>query len=253
LSILEVRNISFGYGGLSVLEDVSLSLDAGEKMAIIGPNGAGKTTLLSVLSGQLHVASGEIFLSGQNITKLPTNRLAHLGISRSFQVNSLFFKLNVIDNVLLALKGLESSRFQMFRPLARYKDTVAEAQRLLESVDLWDKRDVPMTDLSHGEQRQIEILLTIASKPKVLLLDEPSAGMTSGEASRLSEMVHSLMKDTAVLFAAHDLDFVIKLSERIVVLYYGRIIADGTPKQIQADKKVQEIYLGTEATVARTD
>lgn len=253
MRILELRNVSFRYGGLSVLGNVSLNLEAGEKVAIIGPNGAGKSTLLSVISGLLHPSSGEIYISGQNITRLPTHRRARLGVGRSFQTNSLFFGLNVIDNVLLALKGIEASRFEMLLPLTRYKNTIAEAQRLLESVDLWDKRDVPMTDLSHGEQRQIEILLSIASKPRVLLLDEPSAGLSSGEAFRLAEMVGSLMNDTTVLFAAHDLDLVFELSKRVVVLYYGRVIAEGSPEEIHANQKVQEIYLGTEAIVARTD
>ncbi len=253
MRILELRNVGFSYGGLRVLENVSLHLEAGEKVAIIGPNGAGKSTLLSVISGLLRPERGEIYISGQNITSLPTHRRARLGLARSFQTNSLFFGLNVVDNVLIALKGIEASRFEMLLPLNRYKSTISQAQKLLESVNLWDKKDIPITELSHGEQRQVEILLSVATRPIVLLLDEPSAGLTNEESFRLSEMIRGLMKDTAVLFAAHDLDLVYGLSKRIVVLCYGRVIADGTPEEIQANQKVQEIYLGMGSIVAGTD
>jgi branched-chain amino acid transport system ATP-binding protein len=245
--MLELSGISFSYGGLKVLENVSLDLEAGEKVAIIGPNGAGKSTMLSVISGLLRPTNGRICLAGHDITKMPAYRRARLGLARSFQTNSLFFGLNVIDNVLMAVKGLEARRFEMIIPLDRDKESIAEAQRLLESVGLWSKRSAPMTELSHGEQRQIEILLSIATKPSVLLLDEPSAGLTSSESSGFSAMMTRLMKDTAVLFAAHDLDLVFDLSQRVVVLYYGLVIAQGTPEEIRGNPKVQEIYLGTES------
>ena len=189
MKILELSGISFSYGGLKVLENVSLDLEAGEKVAIIGPNGAEESTLLSVISGLLRPTNGRICLAGHDITKMPTYRRARLGLARSFQTNSLFFGLNVIDNVLMAVKGLDARRFEMIVPLDRDKESIAEAQRLLESVGLWSKRSAPMTELSHGEQRRIEILLSIATKPSVLLLDEPSAGLTSGESCGFSAMM----------------------------------------------------------------
>lgn len=250
---LEVRDICFNYGGLNVLEDVSFHVGSYEKVAIIGPNGAGKTTLLSVIGGQLSPQRGRIFLSGRDITSLPAYRRARSGLSRSFQTNSLFFGLPVIENVLIALKGCRSSGIEMIIPLRCYKDTLRNAEMLLESVGLLDKKNVLMSEISHGEQRQIEILLSIISKPSVLLLDEPSAGLSIEESANFSKMTKELLGNTTILFSAHDLDLVSELSERILVLYYGKVIAEGRPEEIYGNRMIQEIYLGTETTIAQID
>jgi branched-chain amino acid transport system ATP-binding protein len=244
--ILEVNSLVQSYGGLNVLAGISFSLTAGEKAALIGPNGAGKTTLFNVLSGLVPPSSGKILLLGQDITHLPTEARASLGLARSFQISTLFPNLSVLTNVLLAIQGIQATRYHMFRPIAAYRDNINRAQELLELFNLWEKRDYPISTLGHGEQRQIEIILSLAPKPKLLLLDEPSAGLTGTESDKLIDMIHTVVADTTVLLTAHDMDLVFRLTEKVMVLYYGKIIAQGTPEEIQDDPKVRDIYLGSE-------
>lgn len=244
--ILEVDKVAQNYGGLSVLLEISFQLKAGEKAALIGPNGAGKTTLFNVLSGFVPPSAGKVHFLGREITHLQPEARASLGLARSFQISSLFPQLSVLSNVLLAIQGIQPTRYHMFRPITAYGDNLARARDLLDLVDLWQKRDSLISTLGHGEQRQMEIILSLASKPKLLLLDEPSAGLTAGESDRLIDMIHSLVSDTTVLLTAHDTDLVFTLAERVMVLYYGEIIAQGTPEEIQNDPKVREIYLGSE-------
>ena len=243
--LLEVRNINFAYGGLQILAGLSFALGRGEKVALIGPNGAGKTTLLNIISGLLYPLSGEIYVSGREISRLPPHERASLGLGRSFQTNQLFLQLNILENVLVALKGVETSGFQIIRPLSSYHDRADKAQALLESIGLWGKKDLLPTELSHGENRLVEIALSMASEPKVLLLDEPTAGLTREEALKLAGLLTDLTKDRAVLFSAHDLDFVFEVAQRVVVLYYGNALAEGSPEDIAIDPKVKEIYLGS--------
>ena len=245
MAILTVENISFGYGGLQVLQGMTFHVKKGEKVALIGPNGAGKTTVLNVLSGLLRPQAGKIELAGHDITGEPPHGRASLGLSRSFQVSSLFPKMTVLSNVLLALHGTQRNSYQMLRPIAAYRKNVEKAEELLTSIDLLSKRETLARSLSHGEQRGLELVLALASDPAVLLLDEPTAGLTGDESSALAEILRSASrKDVAVLFVAHDLDLVFTVAERILVLYYGEIIAEGTPEEIQRDQSVREIYLG---------
>jgi len=246
MNVLKVEDLSHSFGGLRVLEDISFSVETGERVGLIGPNGAGKTTLLNVLTGLLPSMAGRIYILGREVTKMPSHRRVSLGLARSFQINTLFLNLSLLSNVLLAIQGVKFSRFQMIRPLTTYKDILANAQGLLELMGLWEKRDALISTLSYGEQRLAEILLALASKPKLLLLDEPSSGLTSGETTNLIDTIRNLVGDTTVLFCAHDLDLVFALAERVMVLYYGHIIAQGTPEEIQTDPKVREIYLGAE-------
>jgi branched-chain amino acid transport system ATP-binding protein len=245
MEILRVDSLYLSFGGLQVLRGISFSLKKGEKVALIGPNGAGKTTVLNVLSGLIPPMSGKIILLGQEITDRPTHARAYLRLARSFQVSSLFPELTVLSNVLLALHGTERSSYQMIRSITSYKSNLNKANELLASVDLLSKRDVPSRSLSHGEQRRLELILALAVRPAVLLLDEPTAGLTSSESSSLAEMLRNPSnEDVAVLFVAHDLDLVFALAERILVLYYGTIIAEGRPEEIQSNQSVREIYLG---------
>jgi branched-chain amino acid transport system ATP-binding protein len=245
MEILKVEGIFLGFGGLQVLQGISFAMKKGEKLALIGPNGAGKTTVLNVLTGLIAPQSGTIDLLGHNITRWPTHARAPLGLSRSFQVSSLFPQLSVLSNVLLALHGIQGTSWQMIRAITAYKAKLDEAADLLESVDLLSKRDIPARSLSHGEQRRLELILALASNPMVLLLDEPTAGLTSDESAALAGILCSPSnKDVAVLFVAHDLDLVFTVAERILVLYYGTVIAEGTPEEIQANQSVREIYLG---------
>jgi branched-chain amino acid transport system ATP-binding protein len=246
MEVMRVKNVAKSFGGLKVLQDVSFSLRAGERVALIGPNGAGKTTLVNVLNGLLRPTSGSIYLLGHDVTKLAPYERVALGLARSFQVSSLFPALSLFSNVLMALYGVQKSRYQMIRPFAGYPENNQRARALLQGIDLWDKKDLPVHDLSHGEKRRLEIVLSISSQPRVLLLDEPNAGLSSDETSSLIRMVENFAAGTTTLVVAHDLDFIYRLCGRVMVLYYGEIIADGSCEEIQTNQKVCSIYLGTE-------
>lgn len=252
MDTLDIRNLSQSYGGVEVLQEISFSLVAGEKVGLIGPNGAGKSTLLNVLCGLVPQKAGRIYLDGHDISYMPTHRRASLGMGRSFQINRLFPSLTVIMNVLLAIQGTRRSRFQMFRPITAYPDTSTQARELLELIGLWELSAQHVSTLSFGQQRLLEILLALVSKPKLLLMDEPSAGLTRAETDSLVDIIRNLVGGTTVFFCAHDMDLVFALADRVVVLYEGGIISQGTPEQIQKDPKVREIYLGIENGDTRT-
>ena len=246
MQVLRVESLSMSFGGLQVLRDISFLVKGGEKIAIIGPNGAGKTTLFNVLGGQLSATAGSIYLAGEEITHLTPNRRLHLGLARSYQLNNLFFKLPLMDNMLLALYGAENSHIQMFRSLEDRDDLLASARKLLESMDLWEKRYDFVTTLSYGDQRLVEIALALASDPKIIMLDEPSAGLPTAEAAAFADKIRNLSENATLIFCAHDMDLVFNLADKIMVLYFGKIIAQGLPRDIKADPRVQEIYLGSE-------
>ena len=247
MEALRVEGLTKMFGGIFSLQDVSFSVEAGERLAIIGPNGAGKSTLFNVLAGQLPATRGRVYLFGQEITALPSHRRARLGMARSFQVSNLFFNLTVLDNVLLAIQGLRAHPFQMFHSIEAYGDMFAKARRLLSTTGLWEKRDELVRNMSHGEQRNLEIILSLASEPSILLLDEPTAGLTEAESANIFNIVNDLAIDTTTLFVAHDIDLVLSVAHRIIVLHYGITIAEGTPEEIEADSKVKEIYMGIKA------
>ena len=246
MEALRVDGLSKNFGAVWALHNISFSIEAGERVAVIGPNGAGKTTLFNLVSGQLSTKTGRIYFLGQDITTMATHRRVHLGLARSFQLTNLFPNLTVLDNVLLALQGTQASRFQMFRPNMSYERLSLKAQNLLGLIDLWEKRDDIVEEIGYGEQRKLEIALSLASEPKLLLLDEPSSGLTLAESADVINILRNLGKDTTVLVVAHDMDLVFGLAERIIVLHYGEIIAEGTPEEIKVDSKVKEIYMGIE-------
>jgi len=243
MELLRVEGLSKSFGGLKVLREISFTIEAGEKVGIIGPNGAGKTTLVNLLSGVLPSSAGQIYVRGQRATKAAPHQCCRLGISRSFQLNTLFFEIPLLDNVLLACKGTQLSWFRMLRPISQ-KPFLAKAQELLEIVGLWEKRQVPPKALSYGEQRLVEIALALASESSLLLLDEPSAGLSVAEVDQLLNLLRNLSEDVTLLFCAHDMGLVFALASRVIVLHYGQLIAEGTPEEIRADSKVREIYLG---------
>jgi len=246
MEALNINGLTKYFGGVHSLENVSFTVESGERLAIIGPNGAGKTTLFNLLTGQLSATRGRVFFFGQDITSLAPHQRAHLGIARSFQVTNLFFNLTVLDNTLLAIQGTRSQSFQMFRSIGKYKDMFVEAQKLLNVTSLWEKRDDLVRNISHGEQRNLEIVLCLALEPKLLLLDEPTAGLTEAESTNIFNIICGLETDTTVLFVAHDIDLVLSVADRIIVLHYGEVIAEGTPEEIQANSKAKEIYIGIE-------
>ena len=246
METLRVKGLSKNFGGVSAVDNVSFGVEIGERLVIIGPNGAGKTTLFNLINGQLPATSGRIYFLGKDITAMPTHSRAHLGQARAFQIISLFLNLSVLDNALLALHGTKPYRFKLFRPINHYKLISDKVQETLEALDLWDNKDELVKNLSYGEQRRMEIGLSLALQPKLLLLDEPSAGLTMEECSGIIDMIKNLGLDITVIIVDHDMDLVFGVAERIIVLHYGQIIADGAPEQIQADPRVKEIYLGIE-------
>ena len=246
MEALRVENLSKNFGGVQAIRNVSFSVEAGQRLGIIGPNGAGKTTLFNLLNGQLLPSAGRIYFFGREITTMATHHRTRLGQARSFQISSLFFNLTVLKNILLALHGTRPSGFQMFRAITAYKHQLTKAEELLGAMDLWKKRDLLVKNLSHGEQRKMEIAFTLALEPKMLLLDEPSAGLTTVESDDVIGIIHSQGADITVLIIAHDIDLIFSVADRIMVIHYGQIIAEGKPEEIQADLRVKEVYMGIE-------
>lgn len=244
MEVLRLNGLCKNYGGVQILLDLYLSVEQGEYVAVIGPNGAGKTTLLNIITGALSASTGRVFMFGHDVTTMPTYKRVHLGMGRSFQITRLLGKLTVLQNMLLGLHGIAPSRYQMLRPAIGYSELMAKCQELLESIDLWDKRNEPAQAISYGQQRKLEIALSLASKSKLLLLDEPTAGLSIAEIPLFVETIRALAKGTTVLFTSHDMDVVFALASRVIVLYYGQIIAQGTPEEIRCNSKVTEIYLG---------
>ena len=243
--VLELRSLSKSFGGLHAVQDVTIKVLPGDRKAIIGPNGAGKTTLFNVITGILPATSGQTVLFGSDVTSWPSHRRTALGMARTFQVTNLFPKLTVLDNVLLAIQGLRAMKFVLWRPLSSYRDVSDKARRLLQDVGYWDRRDVQVRNLSHGEQRQIEIVLGLASDPRILLLDEPAAGLASGESREMAAFLKRLDPMLAILLIEHDMDVVFDVVDHISVLHFGEVVEEGTTDEIRASTRVREIYLGT--------
>jgi len=242
--VLELRRLCKSFGGLKAVHDVSLRVMAGDRKAIIGPNGAGKTTLFNVITGIFPATSGQVLLFGEDVTSWPSHRRTGLGLARTFQVTSLFPKLTVLDNVLLAINGLRKAKLVMWRPLSTYRDVYEEAHALLQRAAFQDRRDVEVRNLSHGEQRQLEIVLGLASNPKILLLDEPAAGLSSGESAEMVQFLARLDPGLAILLIEHDMDVVFDVANHIFVLHFGEILEAGATDVISRSAKVQEIYFG---------
>jgi branched-chain amino acid transport system ATP-binding protein len=243
--VLELKGLSKSFGGLQAVRGVTFKIMPGDRKAIIGPNGAGKTTLFNVITGIFPASAGQVLLFGQDVTSWPSHRRAALGMARTFQITSLFPRLTVLDNVLLAIKGLRPSKFVMWRLMSSYRDVYEKAYRLLESANFLDRKDTEVRYLSHGEQRQLEIVLGLASDPKILLLDEPAAGLSSGESVEMAQFLRKLDPNLAILLIEHDMDVVFDVADWISVLHFGELLESGTTEDIRKSAKVQEIYLGT--------
>jgi branched-chain amino acid transport system ATP-binding protein len=243
--VLELRSLSKNFGGLRAVRGVSLKIMPGDRKAIIGPNGAGKTTLFNLVTGIFPASSGQVLLFGRDVTFWPSHRRAALGMARTFQVTSLFPRLTVLDNVLLAIKGRRASKFVMWRFLSSYREVYDKAHELLERASFFDRKDTQVRYLSHGEQRQLEILLGLASDPDILLLDEPVAGLSSGESAQMAKFLQTLDPKMAILLIEHDMDVVFGVADDISVLHFGEVLESGPAERIRSSAKVQEIYLGT--------
>lgn len=241
---LSLRAVCKRFGSLSVLEDVWLSVRTGERRGIIGPNGAGKSTLFNIISGEIPLTSGTVQLMGRDVSKMPAHQRSRLGLSRTFQTTTLFPRLTAIENLILALQAGSKDRFQCILPRGRFRDRHDEAVLLLSRVGLETRAHLVVDSLGYGEKRQVEILMAIAGRPKLLLLDEPTAGLPQSDASLVTEMLKREDSGTTMVLIEHDMSVVFDVVEQLTVLHYGRVIADGTLEEVRGDQNVQEIYLG---------
>ena len=241
---LEINGLSKAFGGLKVTQGVSLSIKPGERRLIIGPNGAGKTTLFNQISGDMRPNAGQIKLFGEDVTVLPPYKRAHRGLSRTYQIITLFAGDTLEHNVTLGLLGLLPSRWQMWRPLASYRHLAGEARRTLDSVGLLHLADHPVSEIAYGEKRRVELAMALAQKPRVLLLDEPLAGLSDNERKTVKALIASISKDTTVVMIEHDMDTALDLAETVTLLNYGRVIVDGARDTVIADERTREVYLG---------
>ena len=244
--LLQVEHLAKRFGGIVATDDVVLTVPAGEMHAVIGPNGAGKTTLIAQLSGQLQPDSGRIRFGGTDITRLPVYKRSALGLARSFQITSLFLDHSVLDNVALAVQAHAGHSFRFWRDARREPELREPAFAALARVGLAEQAERRAADLSHGEHRLLELAMALASKPRMLLLDEPMAGLGPDESARMVTMLQALKGDYTILLVEHDMEAVFALADRITVLVYGRMIASGAPDVIRADDAVRDAYLGEE-------
>ena len=249
-AILEIDALTKRFGGVLASDGISLALSRGELHALIGPNGAGKTTLIGQLTGEIAPDEGRIRFDARDITALPVYRRSRLGLARSFQIASLFAEFTALDNVAFAVQAHAGHSFRFWRAARREPRLREPAREALSRAGLAERADVPVIELSHGERRQLEIAMALAAQPRMLLLDEPMAGMGPEESTRLVEMLRQLKGSTTILLIEHDMDAVFALADRISVLVYGRIIASGEPAAIRADAAVREAYLGDQDEAA---
>ncbi len=242
--ILATEGLAVRFGGLRALNNVNLAVAPGEIRAIIGPNGAGKSTLFNCLTGVLRPTAGHIRFAGDDITGLSPDRISQKGIARSYQITNILPNATVLENVRIAAQSRRHS-WSMLSHHRAYRDVIDKAEAALEQVGLGDKSDTLAANLSHGEQRNLEIGIALATKPEVLCLDEPTAGMSTAETRDTMELVRRIGKGLTILIVEHDMQVVMELAHRITVLHYGVVLAEGTPAEIQQNPKVQEVYLKT--------
>jgi branched-chain amino acid transport system ATP-binding protein len=245
MTALRIEHLNRSFGSLVVTDDVNLDVAPGERHVIIGPNGAGKTSLVNQIGGQLAPGSGHILVDGTDVTGRSPDQISRMGVARTFQRNNLFQNLSVVENLRLALEVRFGKPLDFFRPADRNEALMARAKELMAQVHLGSNGDRTVRNLSYGEQRQLEIGMALAGNPKILLLDEPTSGMSPAETARMIELVAALPRTLAILMIEHDMKVVFSVADRVTVLYYGKILATGTPDEIQANARVREVYLGT--------
>ena len=248
-ALLRVTALAKRFGGIVATDDVAFDVPEGELHAVIGPNGAGKTTLIAQLSGQLLADSGRIHFAGVDITRLPAWRRSHLGLARSFQITSLFLDHSVLDNVALAVQAHQGHSFHFWRNARLETGLRQSARAALEEVGLGQRADARASLLSHGEHRLLELAMALAGQPRMLLLDEPMAGLGPDESARMVDMLRRLKRRYTILLVEHDMEAVFALADRISVLVYGRVIATGAPDAIRGNAQVREAYLGEDDNV----
>ena len=241
---LSIQNLKKSFGGLPATNDVSMDVMPGERRLIIGPNGAGKTTLFNLITGDLRRDAGAIRLFGEEISRLAPHQRAHRGLARTYQIITLFPKDSLEHNLVLSLLGLSRSRWDAFRPMTRYGELNDEARRVLGLVGLGPLAKRPIGEVAYGEKRRVEIAMALAQKPRLLLLDEPLAGLSKEERASMKALIAGIPREVTVVMIEHDMDTALDLAERITVLHYGKVIVEGTRAEVVADPKTREVYLG---------
>ncbi len=241
---LRTLGLSKRFGAFNAVSDVTLSFAPGARHALIGPNGAGKTTFINLLTGFLPASAGEVFLGDENITALPQHARVKRGMARTFQINTLFPGLTVLESVVLAICERQGRAGVLHRTVAAQRDATDEGLALLKTLRLTRERNETTRNLAYGKQRLLEIALALATRPKILLLDEPAAGIPAGESTDLFDVISQLPRDVTVLFIEHDMDLVFRFAERITVMVAGKLLTEGAPAQIASDPRVKEVYLG---------
>ena len=242
--LLETVGLSKSFGALQAVLDVNLKVEQGTIHSVIGPNGAGKTTLFNLLTGFLKPSAGSVMLNGKAITGLPPERISKLGVSRSFQITSIFPDLAVKENVRIALQSRTAMSYRFLKKLAATDGLEEKSRAVLAQIGLSEKADLPAKHLSHGEKRILDIGIGVSTDPQLLLLDEPASGLVGDEIVRVTDLVKEISSRVTVVLVEHNIDVVLSISDRITVLYYGGIIAEGSPDEIQSNAGVQEVYLG---------
>ena len=243
--LLKAENISLNIGGLHILRDVNLEIEKGDITSIIGPNGAGKTTLFNVITGRISPTNGKVWLEEKNITNLPPFQIARIGIARSFQITNIFARMSVFDNVCIAAQTNFPFRCSIFSQVSKDLETSRKAEDILELIGLKTVRNKLACELSHGDQRRLEIGMSLAIEPAFLMLDEPTSGMSPAETEATIDLIRSVGKEVTICLIEHKINLVMTLSNRIIVLNLGEKIAEGRPEDVASDDKVQKIYLGT--------
>jgi branched-chain amino acid transport system ATP-binding protein len=241
--VLEIRELSVNFGGLRAVDNVSFSVERNRITTVIGPNGAGKSSLFNLISGALRPRKGQVLIEGMDFTARPPYRMQAVGLARSFQITNLFFELSVAENLRLAAQVLEPMSMA-WRPVGASRKAGARVDELLPRFGLSNKAHYPANKLSHGEQRRLEIAVALASKPKILLLDEPTQGMSFGETQDTAALIKSLSQDVTVLLIEHDIGLVMNLSDHVIVMHQGQVLAEGAPAEIRSNSAVQTAYFG---------
>jgi branched-chain amino acid transport system ATP-binding protein len=249
--ILVIENLNKAFGRVQAASNINLSIDEGVLTSVIGPNGAGKSTLINMLSGSLPVDSGKVIFQGSDITHLPIHRRVRMGLCRSFQVVNVFPELTVFDNIQIPVLTMNNRSRKLFRSIFREKDAQREVNEILEMIGLASEARTPASALSHGDQRVLEVGIALAAKPKLLFLDEPTAGMNPVERVKILDNIRQLsaIGKTSFVIVEHDMDVVFSLSERVIVLHHGEVIGDGTTEEVQSNPRVREVYLGEEVAL----
>lgn len=241
----EIKKLTKSFGGLLAVNKVSLGVKQGQVISVIGPNGAGKTTLFNLITGVLYPDEGDIFFKDYRITRMLPHKLYHLGIARSFQITNIFQGLTVFENIRLASQG-KMRRFNLLGSVSHLTHSMNESEEILNLLGLWEERDELAGTLSHGDQRFLEIGIALASQPSLVLLDEPTAGMTPMETRASIDLIKRLREKVTIILIEHDIDLVFEVSDRIIVLHQGSLLAEGLPDEVKGNKAVQEAYLGAE-------